>query len=169
LKGFRRALQERGLKWHDELIIESGFQESDGYTAMGRLLDLPGALRPRAVVAVNDPAAFGAIKAILERGLRIPGDIAIVGFSDDIRAALMPTPLTTIRQPAYEVGRRAAMKLIGQIEGDSAAIEDVIIQAEEVIRQSCGCGNAYPGAGNAEPGQSDCESQVNRNSVPRET
>jgi len=106
---------------------------------MRTLLDLPPHLRPRAVVAVNDPAAFGAINAILECGLRIPQDIALVGFSDDIRAELMSSPLTTIRQPAYEIGKRAAAKLIAVVEGTSTTVEDIIVRAEEVIRESCGC------------------------------
>ncbi len=108
---------------------------------MNKLLDLPGQLRPRAVVAVNDPAAFGAIRAILKRGLRIPDDVAIVGFSDDIRTALMPAPLTTIRQPAYEVGRTAAQKLIAVVEGKLPNVDNIVLLAKEVIRQSCGRGH----------------------------
>lgn len=139
LKGFRQAMSERGRVVREDLIIEAGFHESDGYAAMKTLLDRPRESWPRAVVAVNDPAAFGAIKAIRERNLRIPQDIALVGFSDDIRAALMPTPLTTIRQPAYEIGKQAAAKLISVIEGTSPLVEEIVVKAEEVIRESCGC------------------------------
>ncbi|HCA79220.1 MAG TPA: LacI family transcriptional regulator [Bacteroidetes bacterium] len=139
LRGFKQAMAEGGMVVRDDLIVEAGFHESDGYTAMKKLLDRPREAWPRAVVAVNDPAAFGAIKAILERGLRIPQDIALVGFSDDIRAALMPAPLTTIRQPAYEIGKQAALKLISVIEGKSLVVEDIVVKAEEVIRESCGC------------------------------
>lgn len=138
LTGFKRALSERGLQCLDQWIVESGFQEHDGYVGMKTLLALPSDQRPRAVVAVNDPAAFGAIKAVKERGLRIPEDIALVGFSDDIRAGLMPTPLTTIRQPAYEVGKRAAQKLIGIIEGKSPEVENIVLHGVVVIRESCG-------------------------------
>jgi len=138
LLGFRRALQERGIECREDLIIESGFQEADGYRAMKRLLINSVDPRPQAVVAVNDPAAFGAAKAILEHGLRIPEDIALVGFSDDIRAELMPTPLTTVRQPAYEVGKRAAQKLIAIVEGTSHQAENIQLQGEIIIRQSCG-------------------------------
>ncbi|PIU45570.1 MAG: LacI family transcriptional regulator [Ignavibacteriales bacterium CG07_land_8_20_14_0_80_59_12] len=140
LNGFKSALADRKIPCYDQLIVESGFQETDGYQAMKKLLSFPRERRPRAVVAVNDPAAFGAIKAIQEQGLSIPGDIAIVGFSDDIRAALMPTPLTTVRQPAYEVGKLAAQKLLAFIEGKSPAIEEIIVKTEQVIRRSCGCG-----------------------------
>lgn len=146
LNGFKKALSESRVPCFDELIVESGLQESDGYNAMNKLLSLPKSLQPRAVVAVNDPAAFGAMQAIQEHGLRIPEDIAIVGFSDDIRAPLMPSPLTTVRQNAYEVGKRAAQKLIAFIEGKSPTVEEIIIKTEQVIRHSCGC-NAQPGPG----------------------
>jgi len=71
--------------------------------------------------------------------LRIPQDIAIVGFSDDIRAELMPTPLTTVRQPAYEVGKAAAQKLIAHIENKKDNVENLTVKTELVIRRSCGC------------------------------
>jgi DNA-binding LacI/PurR family transcriptional regulator len=144
LGGFMRALRHRGIQCRDEWIVESGFQEEDGYEAMKILLALPADQWPRAVVAVNDPAAFGAIKAVREAGLGIPADIALVGFSDDIRAELMPTPLTTIRQPAYDVGKRAAQKLIGIVEGHSPEVEDIVLRGEEVIRESCGTGHSEP-------------------------
>ncbi len=139
LNGFTRALADRNIPCYDELIVEAGFQESNGYSAMKQVLALPKSRWPRAVVAVNDPAAFGAIRAIQEHGLRIPEDVAMVGFSDDIRAALMPTPLTTVRQPAYEVGKRAAQKLIAIVEGQSPNIEEIMVETEDVIRHSCGC------------------------------
>ncbi|HEX9006804.1 MAG TPA: LacI family DNA-binding transcriptional regulator [Bacteroidota bacterium] len=138
LKGFRAACRKAACPVPDELVVESGFHESGGYEAMQRLLDLPVPRRPRAVVAINDPAAFGAMKAILERGLQIPDDIAIAGFSDDIRSELMPSPLTTIRQPAYEVGRRAAQQLFAEIDGISESAEHTV-KADMVIRRSCGC------------------------------
>jgi DNA-binding LacI/PurR family transcriptional regulator len=139
LTGFKKALAERNIPLHKELIIESGFDEMGGYESMNTLLSLPKRLHPRAVVAVNDAAAFGAMLAIEEHGLRIPQDIAIVGFSDDIRAALVNPPLTTMRQPAYELGKRAALKLLDIIEGRSDSIDEIIIKNEQVIRRSCGC------------------------------
>ncbi len=139
LKGYRKALLKYKIKYNKELIVESGFHEEGGYNAMLKLLALPKRERPRAVVAVNDPAAFGAMKAIKEKKYRIPQDIAIVGFSDDIRADLMPAPLTTVRQPGYEVGKAAAQKLIGHIENKEEPVENLIIKTELVIRKSCGC------------------------------
>jgi DNA-binding LacI/PurR family transcriptional regulator len=132
-------MKDNGTPIHDELMVESGFHELGGYEAMRRLLDLPVERRPRGVVAINDPAAFGAMKAIAERGLRIPEDIAIAAFSDDIRAELMPTPLTTVRQPAYEVGKRAAEQLFAEIEGTSESADAITVKTELIIRRSCGC------------------------------
>jgi len=140
LEGFKEALEEADLKIDPDLIVESGFNESGGYDAMKKLLKLPKNKRPRAVVAVNDPAAFGAMQAIKDAGLRIPEDIAIVGFTDDIRAELVSCPLTTVRQPAYEVGKKAAQKLIDCINGDEK-VEHIVVETELVIRQSCGCNN----------------------------
>jgi len=140
LNGFRKALKSNGLEFRSELLVQSGFQENGGYAAMKTLLQLSPKNRPEAVVAVNDPAAFGAMKAILEHGLRIPEDIAIVGMSDDVRAELVATPLTTIRQPAYEIGKTAAATLVSEIEGKSKPGERVIVDTELIVRRSCGCG-----------------------------
>ncbi|MCK5452801.1 MAG: LacI family DNA-binding transcriptional regulator [Calditrichia bacterium] len=137
--GFKKALKKHHLEVKDKLIVEAGLQEADGYQAMQQIFKLPRGEWPRAVVAVNDPAAFGAMNAIYERNLKIPDDIAIVGFSDDIRAELMPTPLTTIRQNAYEVGKRAVEKLIAVINNDSDNNEEIIVTGELIIRKSCGC------------------------------
>ena len=139
LAGFRRAMKTHDLEFKPELVIQSGFHENGGYGAMKKLLQLPAEKRPNAVVAVNDPAAFGAMKAILEQGLRIPEDIAIVGMSDDVRAELASCPLTTIRQPAYEIGKTAAVTLVSEIEGKSKPGKRVAIDTELIVRASCGC------------------------------
>jgi len=141
LDGFLKALKEHNMEVRDDWIQESGFQEKGGYDAMMRILENSDGDRPEAVVAVNDPAAFGAMQAILDNGLRIPDDIAIVGFTDDIRAKLMPVPLTTIRQPAYEMGKKAAEKLIKVIDKEDEAVEEIVIESQLIIRQSCGCNN----------------------------
>jgi len=139
LDGFSSAMKKHMLTVHDEWIVESGFREEEGFKAMTRLLDLPKNLRPRAVVAVNDPVAFGAIDAIQKRGLSVPHDIAIVGFTNDIRAELISCPLTTIHQPAYNLGKNAAEKLIKSIENVDEPIENVEIVSTMKIRSSCGC------------------------------
>jgi DNA-binding LacI/PurR family transcriptional regulator len=140
LAGFRKALKLHGLEFKSEFVVQSGFHENGGYAAMKTLLQLPSKNKPEAVVAVNDPAAFGAMNAILEHRLRIPEDIAIVGMSDDVRAELVATPLTTMRQPAYEIGKTAAATLVSEIEGRSKPGKRVIVDTELIVRRSCGCG-----------------------------
>jgi DNA-binding LacI/PurR family transcriptional regulator len=138
LRGYKRALEEHQLPVKDEWIVESGFREDGGYNAMYKLFELPKSEWPRAVVAINDPAAIGAMKAINEHGLSIPDEIAIVGFSDDIRAELMPCPLTTVDQPAFALGKKAAEKLIRSIENDDEPIENIELLTQMKIRSSCG-------------------------------
>lgn len=137
--GYLDSLRKHGLEVRDKWIVEGGFREEQGYGAMKTLLSLPEEERPEAVVCVNDPAAFGAVRAIEEQGLSIAGDMAITGFTDDIRAPLLGTPLTTVRQPAYEVGKRAAQKLIKTIDEPGEPTENIEVLTKLKIRQSCGC------------------------------
>jgi DNA-binding LacI/PurR family transcriptional regulator len=138
-QGYLDALGDHGIPVDDTLLEESGLSEKGGYEAMIRLLDRTSEKPPRAVFAINDPAAFGAIKAIKEKGLSIPGDVAIVGFSDDIRSELIACPLTTVRQPAFLIGKRAAQKLIDTIDNKDEPIEKIELENKIIIRQSCGC------------------------------
>ena len=139
LEGYKKALRKNGIPVEDSLIVEAGLHEEAGYEGMNELLNKHKKNPIRAVFAVNDPAAFGAMDAIYDRGLSVPVDIALVGFSDDIRAPLMRSPLTTVRQPARELGKRAAQKLISMIENGNEPIEDIEIQTSSKIRSSCGC------------------------------
>jgi len=139
LKGYRKSLSRRGLKLRPDLVIRSGFSEEGGYAATQTLLRLPQISRPDAIVAVNDLAAFGAMRAIAEHKLRIPEDIAIVGMGDVAMAAVVSTPLTTIQQPAFEIGKTAAETLISEVEGRTKPGKRIIIGARLAIRKSCGC------------------------------
>jgi DNA-binding LacI/PurR family transcriptional regulator len=138
-EGYLDALRRHNLPVEEKWIIQGGFQEDAGYKAMKKLLELPREEYPEAVVSVNDPSAIGAIEALKETDLTIPDDIAIVGFTDDIRAPLLEVPLTTIHQPAYEVGKRAAQKLIQTIENDDEPAENIEVLTTLKIRSSCGC------------------------------
>lgn len=139
LSGYQEVLKEAELPLNSSWIIESGFSEQGGYRAMNKILELPGDQQPRAVATVNDPVAIGAMEAIYEKGMSIPDDIAIVGFTDDVRARLMACPLTTVHQPAYHVGRKAAGKLVKFIENREEPIESIQVNTTIKIRSSCGC------------------------------
>ncbi len=139
LQGYKDALETHNLTINNEWIIQSGFKEDTGYEAMVKLIEKGHKNLPEAIVAVNDPTAIGAISAINEYGLSIPDDIAIVGFTDDIRSSMLDVPLTTVHQPAYKMGERAAQKLIEVIEDDEAPIEKIEVPTTLKIRSSCGC------------------------------
>lgn len=139
-EGFVDALRKHDIPVNDQWIIETGFREKAGYNSMNKLLSLPEGERPEAIVAVNDPCAIGAIQAINEAGFSIPEDFAVVGFTDDVRSELLKVPLTTVHQPAYEVGKRAAQKLIQTIEHEDEPAENIEVLTTMKIRESCGCG-----------------------------
>lgn len=138
LAGFREALSSAGIEINENRIVETGLTEIDGKEAMQKLLALPEEERPDAVATVNDPSALGAIEAIKEYGLSIPDDIAIVGFTNEVRASIIDPPLTTINQPAYDVGKKAADKLLRTIENENEPVENVELVANLVVRKSCG-------------------------------
>lgn len=139
LQGFKDALDAHNLSCNEDWIVQAGFREDTGYEAMWNLLQNNKDHLPEAVVVVNDPTAIGAIDAINDYGLTIPEDIAIVGFTDDIRSRLLNPPLTTVHQPAYEMGEEAAKKLISYVEEDDTEVEKIEVSTTLKIRSSCGC------------------------------
>jgi len=132
--GYKQALAEHDIPFQPELVEQATFLPGAGREAMERLLRLSPL--PTAVFAANDVVALGAMNAIYAAGLRIPQDIAIVGFDDIFLASYACPPLTTVRVPAYGLGWTAATMLISRIEGDQ--VSSVTLETEMVIRQSCG-------------------------------
>lgn len=132
LQGYRLALRSRGILLDPSLVAVGHFQYDGGYKAMRALL----AHRPTAVFAANDLMALGAIKAAREAGMEVPQDVSVVGFDDIPMAEMAHPPLTTVRQPAYEMGREAARLLVEFVRGTGGSPRDVVLPAELVIRRS---------------------------------
>jgi LacI family transcriptional regulator len=132
--GYLKALKEQGQNIDKSLITEGDFTEAGGYAAMQRLLPV----RPDAVFAASDGMALGAMRAVREAGLRVPDDVAFVGFDDLPMARLAGVQLTTVRQPVIQFGTRAVELLIDEIENGINPPRHVIMDAELVIRESCG-------------------------------
>jgi LacI family transcriptional regulator, repressor for deo operon, udp, cdd, tsx, nupC, and nupG len=132
-KGYERALAEFGLPVRNEWIYNTqGLDFEHGVHAMRMLLQLNE--RPTAVFAVSDTLAIGALKEINNSGLKVPDDIAVVGF-DKISFSNMTNPtLTTVAQPMYKMGYTAAKMLINSIKGNK--VESVVLDHELVIRES---------------------------------
>ena len=140
LRGYKESLAQAGI-WYDECLVQEGnFDGESGESAMEALLTCDPV--PTAVFVASDMVAMGALKAIRERGLRVPDDIALVGF-DDITAARFITPaLTTVRVPTFGLGWSAAETLIDLIEGlikqDTITQTHTLLETELVVRDSCG-------------------------------
>jgi len=138
-EGYERALAKHGIVLPAEYVItrEHGDDASDrtGYEAMRRLLELDP--RPDGVFCYNDPTAMGAMEAVIERGLTIPGDIAFVGCGNVRYAGFLRVPLTSIDQQSEEIGDRAAKLAIQQIEAKGASrAKTVLLEPQLVVRES---------------------------------
>ncbi len=131
--GYQDALRERGVQFLTELVAEGEFTDTSGYLSMKRLLSH----QPDAVFAASDAMAFGAMRAVQEKGLHIPDDIAVVGFDDIPPAATSNPPLTTVRQPIQRTGGVAAETLIDLIEHPDPQPRRIVLPTELVIRESC--------------------------------
>lgn len=134
---YQQTLRDAGIDPDPAFARFGEYDPETGYREMQALLHLNP--RPTAIFAMNDVMAFGAMAAITENGLRVPDDIAVVGF-DDVRLARYTIPaLTTVRAPDVERGKQAARMLLGLIEGQAPTPLHVELKTEIVIRDSCGC------------------------------
>ena len=137
IEGYRKTLIENGLPVDERLIAEGDFTEEGGYLAMKKLLAMQP--HPDAVFAASDTTAAGAMRATREASLRIPQDIAFVGFDDLLPISPRVTPqLTTIRQPIVRFGTRAVELLIERIENGSLPVRREIMETQLIVRDSCG-------------------------------
>lgn len=131
--GYERALKEFDLPIRSEWVYNTGQLDfENGVHAMRKLLQLKE--RPSAVFAVSDTLAIGALKEINVSGLKVPDDIAIVGFDKISFSNLTNPTLTTIAQPMYKMGCTAASMLINSIKGNK--VESIVLDHEMVIRES---------------------------------
>ena len=135
IRGFRKAMDKFSVPYTPEHIIETGFFMEEGQAAMERLIAEGNV--PEAIFAANDPTAIGAMKAIKRAGLRIPEDVALVGFSESRMAEVVDPPLTSVRQPTHEIGRTAAQLLLQQIMADGfAPPKTVVLDGQLNVRAS---------------------------------
>lgn len=134
--GYLRALGEQGIAPDPTLIKTSDYKLLGGYQATCQVLDL--AEPPTAIFAANNLTTLGALNCIHENGLRIPQDIAIVGFDDMPWATSLNPPLTAVAQPTYELGRMAADLLLQRIKDPTREVVEVKLGSRLIIRESCG-------------------------------
>jgi LacI family transcriptional regulator len=116
LKGFKEELQKHNMNFLEHDLLRADFTESSGYLAMSQYMDQMGKELPSAIVCANDEMAMGAIRAVQERELKVPEDIAVVGFDDIYVSQFFNPPLTTIRVPRKQWGTIAAETLFKMID-----------------------------------------------------
>lgn len=139
LRGYRRAMQEAGLEREVVTSPSPDWTSAGGATAMRALLDRcasEGRPWPSAVLAGNDVLAVGAMYVLRERGLRVPGDVAVIGFDDFEFARYVEPPLTTVRLPAFDMGYRAVEMLIRHLDGEPPAQRKLVLPTELIVRES---------------------------------
>jgi LacI family transcriptional regulator len=135
--GYLRALDEAGIQFNPELVVRlASFDMASGGAGARQLLNRTDP--PSAIFAISDTLALGAMRAIKAAGLRIPDDIALVGFNDIPLAELVDPPLTTVATPAAEAGR-VAMTMLGElVAGKESTRKQIMLPTQLVVRKSCG-------------------------------
>lgn len=134
LTGFRKAFEENRLLVDEELIIETDFSQLKGFEAMENLLRLKEF--PTAVFCVNDITAFGALLAINKNHLKVPDDISLVGFGDTPLTTIISPPLTTVKQPIFDIGACAVRMLNDLINDNKRESWNIVLPVQLVIRSS---------------------------------
>lgn len=134
--GFLEAMAEAGAVVDDRLVRFGDYQLDSGYTLTRDLLSQ--SKPPSALFIANNLMTIGALNAIHELGVRIPTDIAVIGFDDLPWAASLNPPLTTVGQPAFDIGVHAAELLLNRMEFPNRPARTVVLGTELIQRASCG-------------------------------
>lgn len=131
LAGYKQAMSDYNLPF-DGLVVEGDFSEQSGVIAVENLLSAGPTFT--AIFAANDQMAMGIRLALFRKGIRVPDDVSIIGFDDQPASAFLTPPLTTVGQPALDIGRSAAVRLLAKLNGQPQEIVD--FKAQLIIRDS---------------------------------
>jgi len=141
LSGYRDAVREMGIAHDNELELTGDFRRETGEALVDDLLALSP--RPTALFAANDAMAIGALRGLREAGVSVPDDIAVMGFDDIPTARYVTPPLSTMRVPMRELGRRAMQRMLALLRDSTPRSDDMLrfetLATERVTRSSCGC------------------------------
>ncbi len=140
VQGYLEAMQAAGRSVDPSWIARGEHSAQFGEVTARRWLDLPADQRPTAIIALSDLMAIGAINAIQERGLEVGRDIAVVGFDDVPMAQYLRPPLTSLRQPIWEIGQQVVAMLIKLIRREPIEEQHVLLPPRLIVRASSGAG-----------------------------
>ncbi|PUA28019.1 MAG: LacI family transcriptional regulator [Cellvibrio sp. 79] len=136
LEGYKEAIAEAGIPFEKDLIAEGDFTMWSGLNAAFQFCNMKN--RPTAIFSMNDEMAIGAMQTLKNQGIRIPEDISVTGFDDIAYAKYSDPSLTTISQPAEEMGKMAMDMLLKVIEGEPLSQRECVLPTEFIIRKSTG-------------------------------
>lgn len=138
IEGFRHAFSERTLVFKKDMIVSIGSKHEESYqNTLEYFKNLDKENYPTAIVCFNDQQALAVMMALKDLNIRVPEDISIIGNDDIYYAKIYPVPLTTIRAPQHEIGRKAAEILIRNIEAqEPLENEKVVLETEFIVRES---------------------------------
>ncbi|WP_062061816.1 LacI family DNA-binding transcriptional regulator [Cellvibrio sp. OA-2007] len=138
LEGYKEALAEAGIPFEKDLIAEGDFTMWSGLNAAFQFCNMK--VRPTAIFSMNDEMAIGAMQTLKNQGIRIPEDMSVTGFDDIAYSKYSDPSLTTISQPAEEMGKMAMDMLLKVIEGEPLSQRECVLPTEFIIRKSTGPG-----------------------------
>ena len=132
--GYMEALSQNGLSFDETLVVTNKLTSEDGTAAIQHLMSLPKP--PDAIFCCNDTTALSAMIYLRSEGYRIPEDIGIVGFSNEPFSRVVSPSISTIAQPAFLMGQKAAELILNQIENQEKSFTTLVLPTELIIRES---------------------------------
>lgn len=132
--GYIEALRKNGIPYDESLVIINSLTSEEGVSAIQQLMNLKNP--PDAIFCGNDTTALSAMIYLRDKGIRIPQDIGIVGFSNEPFSKVVSPSISTIAQPGFEMGQKAAELLLRQIETKERTFQTIILPTELIIRES---------------------------------
>jgi LacI family transcriptional regulator len=136
-EGYRQALTAQGIPFDECLVAEGGRRPDSDRIAMAKLLESQP--WPTAIFGANDYMAIGAMTVVKAAGLRVPEDMAVIGFDDGDKAPIVEPPLTTVHVPRDRMGEVATQRLMARLADPGLPLAKIVLPTELAIRTSCGC------------------------------
>ena len=133
-KGYREALVKNGILYDESLVITNSLIAEDGVTAARQLMSLPEP--PDAIFCGNDTTALSSMIYLRDMGVKIPEEIGIVGFSNEPFSRVVSPSISTIAQPGFLMGQKAAELILSQIENKAKTFQTLVLPTELIIRES---------------------------------
>ncbi|RRD95874.1 LacI family transcriptional regulator [Clostridiales bacterium COT073_COT-073] len=132
LKGYKKALEEMNLSYKEDLVYKGDYNRESGFRAVDHLLKQ----KVTAIFAFNDMTAYGVYNRLKQKGLDVPKDLSLIGYDDIFFSEILDVPLTTVRQPIYDMGKEAVRQLIEGVEAGIDLKKCITFEPKLIVRKS---------------------------------